>query len=164
MNAGSTGSGSTPVAPPGPVDTAVDRFVRDAGASRVVLMNRSGRLLLQRGFDDGQEVMKVATLAAGIHATGKHIGDLMGDAGMSQSQNRGTSSEFFLSELLTPAGPILFLTVFDGETNPDEARGAFEVLGRTLGTIAGVGGQGVERAEEFERSLMASLERLFPER
>ena len=163
MKASSTGS-STPVAPPGPVDMAVDRFVRDAGASRVVLMNRSGRLLLQRGFEDGQQVMKVATLAAGIHATGKRIGDLVGDPAMAQSQNRGTSSEFFLSELVTPAGPILFLTVFDVGSKPQRARDAFEVFGRTLGTIAGVGGEGVARAEEFEQSLMASLERLFPER
>lgn len=164
MNVRSTGGVPTRLPPPGPLDIAVDTFVRDAGAERVMLMNRSGRLLLQRGFADARQVMKVATLAAGIHATGKRIGELVGDPGMAQSQNRGSTCEFFLSELLTPAGPILFLTVFRANGRPQVARGAFEVFARTLGSLAGVGGDGPLRAEEFETSLMTSLERLFPQR
>ncbi|MEZ4414999.1 MAG: hypothetical protein R3E10_04535 [Gemmatimonadota bacterium] len=164
MEASSTGGTQKRQPPPGPLDIAVDTFVRDAGAARVVLMNRSGRLLLQRGFPDSRQVMKIATLAAGIHATGKKIGELVGDPGMAHAQNRGTTCEFFLSELVTPAGPILFLTVFPANGRATPARSAFEVFARTLGSLAGVGGDGPSRAEEFESSLMASLERLFPDR
>ena len=113
----------------GPPDVAVDTFVRDSGAERVLLMNRSGRLLIQRGFDASGDVMKAASLAAGIHATGKQIGLLVGDERMAQAHNRGSTREFMLSELWTPFGPILLLTVFDPAQKSPEARPAFAASG-----------------------------------
>ena len=148
----------------GPLDVAVDTFVRDAGAERVVLMNRAGRLLIQRGFENSADVMKAATLAAGIHATGKQIGQLVGDERMAQAHNRGSSREFMLSELRTPSGPILLLTVFLPDRKLPQAREAFAVFARTLGVLAGVTDTRPITAEEFEASLMSSLERLFPDR
>lgn len=145
----------------GPLDAAVDTFVRNAGAERVLLMNRSGRTLIQRGFPEAAEVMKVATLAAGIHATGRRIGELVGDDQMAQAHNKGRSREFMLSELWTPSGPILVLTVFLPEQKRPRARAAFEEFARRLGVLAGVGHRKVT-AEEFEASLMDSLDRLFP--
>jgi hypothetical protein len=143
------------------LDAAVDTFVRTSGAERVLLMNRSGRLLIQRGFPDANEVVKVATLAAGIHATGRRIGMLVGDEQMAQAHNKGRSREFMLSELWTPAGPILVLTVFLPSERLPEARAAFEEFARRLGSLSGMGPQGVT-AEEFEASLNDSLDRLFP--
>jgi hypothetical protein len=148
----------------GPLEAAVDAFLSAAGAERVLLLNRSGRLLVQRGFDDPRQVTEIATLAAGIHATGKHIGELVGDPKMAQSHNRGTSREFMLSELSTPSGPILILTVFGSSPPALEAREAFETFARTLGSLAGLSGDQSISAETFEASLMASLDRLFPNR
>ena len=142
---------------------AIDTFVREAGAERVLLMNRSGRVLLERGFDDSNAVMQASTLAAGIHATGKQIGLMVGDERMAQSHTLGSSREFMLSELWTPAGPILLLTVFRPSDKTDEARNAFASFARTLGTLAGVTDSKPITAEEFEASLMDSLERLFPD-
>ncbi len=127
-------------------------------------MNRAGRLLLQRGFTDSGDVMKAATLAAGIHATGKQIGLLVGDERMAQAHNRGSSREFMLSELWTPFGPILLLTVFRPDQRKPAARVAFESFARTLGSLAGALDSGPVSAEEFEASLMDSLDRLFPNR
>ncbi len=148
----------------GPLDVAVDEFMATAGATSVVLMNKSGRLLIQRGFDDPRAVMKVATLAAGVHATGRHIGELLGDERMAQAHNRGNEREFMLSELWTPSGPILFLTVFQAgvEAKADQVRASFEVFARRLGALAGLRKAPAITAEEFEASLMESLERLFP--
>jgi len=127
----------------------------------VLLMNRSGRLLIQRGFPDAGHVMKVATLAAGIHATGRRIGELVGDEQMAQAHNKGRSREFMLSELWTPSGPILLLTVFLPKEKRPRARAAFEAFARRLGALAGVGHKRVT-AVEFEASLMDSLDKLFP--
>ena len=148
----------------GPLDIAVDEFMLAAGTTAVMLMNKSGRLLIQRGFDDPRSVMKVATLAAGIHATGRQIGELLGDPRMAQAHNRGNQREFMLSELWTPSGPILFLTVFEAgvETRAAEVRRAFELFARRLGALAGLRRAPRITAEEFEASLMDSLERLFP--
>lgn len=148
----------------GPLDVAVDEFMADAGTTAVVLMNKSGRLLIQRGFDDPRSVIKVATLAAGIHATGRQIGELLGDRRMAQAHNRGDHREFMLSELWTPSGPILFLTVFESgaEARAATVRRAFEVFARRLGALAGMRRAPAATAEEFEASLMESLERLFP--
>lgn len=126
-------------------------------------MNRSGRVLIERGFDESADVMQASTLAAGIHATGKQIGLLVGDERMAQSHNRGSSREFMLSELSTPAGPILLLTVFQPSERTSEARTAFASFARTLGTLAGVTDSKPITAKEFEASLMDSLERLFPQ-
>lgn len=148
----------------GPLDVAVDEFMADAGTTAVVLMNKSGRLLIQRGFDDPRSVIKVATLAAGIHATGRQIGALLGDDRMAQAHNRGDHREFMLSELWTPSGPILFLTVFEAgaEARAAQVRKAFELFARRLGALAGMRRAPASKAEEFEASLMESLERLFP--
>jgi len=124
-------------------------------------MNRSGRLLIQRGFRDTSEVMKASTLAAGIHATGRHIGAMVGDEHMAQAHNRGSSREFMLGELATPAGPLLILTVFGPERDLVRVRRAFATFGRTLGVLAGLSEAPVITAQEFEASLMDSLERLF---
>ena len=148
----------------GPLDVAVDTFVREAGAERLLLMNRSGRVLVERGFADSADVMKASTLAAGIHATGKQMGLLVGDARVAQLHNEGTSREFMLSELWTPPGPILLLTVFQPTEKTSQARTAFASFARTLGTLAGVTDSKPVTAQEFEASLMDSLERLFPHR
>ena len=143
---------------------AVDEFMAQAGTTAVVLMNKSGRLLIQRGFENPRSVIKVATLAAGIHATGRQIGELLGDNRMAQAHNRGDQREFMLSELWTPSGPILFLTVFEAgaEARAAEVRSAFELFARRLGALAGMRRAPAETAEQFEASLMESLERLFP--
>lgn len=136
--------------------------MRAGGAEKVILMNRSGRLLVQRGFDDAGAVMQASTLAAGIHATGRRIGLLVGDEQMAQARNRGASREFYLGELVTPSGPVLILSVFGPDRDPGKVRAAFQDFGRQLGILAGLTEVPELTAREFEASLMSSLDRLFP--
>jgi len=65
----------------GALAAPVDRFAREAGLRLVLLINESGQVLAQRGFARALDVMGVASLAAGIHASSHALAVMLGEGG-----------------------------------------------------------------------------------
>ena len=61
----------------GALQGPVERFAREAGLRLVLLINESGQVLAQRGFARALDVMGVASLGAGIHASSRAIAALL---------------------------------------------------------------------------------------
>ncbi len=155
-------TGAPPTTATSPLSRALDVFVQASGARKAILLDAAGRLMAQHGFDGRDAVMQAASLAAGIHASGRRIGRMLGDDGISEVHDVGGTLQLLLSELRTPIERLLLLTVFDADRDLASVRPAYAVFARSVGQLTYLGGEGVEDPEQFEESLMRSLGRLFP--
>ncbi|HYJ81060.1 MAG TPA: hypothetical protein VEW03_15715, partial [Longimicrobiaceae bacterium] len=65
----------------GALSAPVEHFVREAGLRLVLLINESGQVLAQHGFARALDVMGVASLGAGIHASSHALAVMLGEGG-----------------------------------------------------------------------------------
>jgi hypothetical protein len=140
----------------------VERFAREAGLRLVLLINRSGQVLAQRGFARALDVMGVASLGAGIHASSQALAELIGERGFRHLHQGGTASQVFIGPFRTPAEDLIAIAVF-GE---DSSIGLVQVFfAQFTGEVAALPGWKEARpttdAKAFERDLEAGLEKVF---
>lgn len=139
----------------------LDRFVREARVRLALLVNKSGQVIAQRGFTRAVDVMGAAALAAGIHSASGELARLLGEKGFAHLHHRGADRQLFLGRFDTPAEELLLLAVFDGDSSLGLVRVFFEELAREVAELPGWKAAAPARGEDFERDLMASLDRLF---
>ena len=146
----------------GALEAPVERFAREAGLRLVLLINESGQVLAQRGFARALDVMGVAALGAGIHASSRALAELLGQAGFGHLHQGGTQSQVFIGPFRTPAENLIVIAVF-GE---DSSIGLVQVFfAQFTGQVAALPGWSEVRpttdARAFEKDLEAGLENLF---
>ena len=146
----------------GALEAPVDRFAREAGLRLVLLINESGQVLAQRGFARALDVMGVAALGAGIHASSRALAELLGQPGFGHLHQGGTQAQVFIGPFRTPAENLIVIAVF-GE---DSSIGLVQVFfAQFTGQVAGLPGWSEVRptadARAFETDLEAGLENLF---
>ncbi len=140
----------------------VERFAREAGLRLVLLINRSGQVLAQRGFARALDVMGVASLGAGIHASSHALAELIGERGFRHLHQGGTASQVFIGPFHTPAEELIAIAVF-GE---DSSIGLVQLFFATfVAEVAALPGWKEARpttdARAFEKDLEAGLENVF---
>lgn len=146
----------------GALEAPVERFAREAGLRLVLLINESGQVLAQRGFARALDVMGVAALGAGIHASSRALAELLGQPGFGHLHQGGTQSQVFIGPFRTPAENLIVIAVF-GE---DSSIGLVQVFfAQFTGHVAALPGWSEVRpttdARAFEKDLEAGLENLF---
>lgn len=146
----------------GALEAPVERFAREAGLRLVLLINESGQVLAQRGFARALDVMGVAALGAGIHASSRALAELLGQRGFGHLHQGGTQSQVFIGPFRTPAENLIVIGVF-GE---DSSIGLVQVFfDQFTGQVAALPGWSEVRptadARAFEKDLEAGLENLF---
>ena len=146
----------------GALEAPVERFAREAGLRLVLLINESGQVLAQRGFARALDVMGVAALGAGIHASSRALAELLGQPGFGHLHQGGTRSQVFIGPFRTPAENLIVIGVF-GE---DSSIGLVQVFfDQFTGQVAALPGWSEVRptvdARAFEKDLEAGLENLF---
>jgi hypothetical protein len=146
----------------GALNAPVDRFAREAGLRLVMLINRSGQVLAQRGFARALDVMGVAALGAGIHASSNALAELIGEPGFRHLHQGGAGSQVFIGPFRTPAEDLIVIAVF-GE---DSSLGLVQVFfAEFVKEVAALPGWQETRptadAAAFERDLEAGLETVF---
>jgi hypothetical protein len=140
----------------------VDRFAREAGLRLVLLINESGQVLAQRGFARALDVMGVAALGAGIHASSQALAVMIGEGGFRHLHQGGSAAQVFIGPFRTPAEELIAIAVF-GE---DSSLGLVQVFfAELVREVAGLPGWSETRptadARAFERDLEAGLETIF---
>jgi len=146
----------------GALEGPVERFAREAGLRLVLLINESGQVLAQRGFARALDVMGVAALGAGIHASSRALAALMGMNGFAHLHQGGASAQVFIGPFRTPAENLIVIAVF-GE---DSSIGLVQLFfAEFTGQVSRLPGWSEVRptvdAASFERDLEAGLENLF---
>lgn len=140
----------------------VEKFAREAGVRLVLLINASGQVLAQRGFARALDVMGVAALGAGIHASSRAIAQLMGQRGFRHLHQAGSQGQVFIGAFGTPAEELILITVFGGDSSIGLVQVFYEQL---VGEIGRLPGWSTTRptadAESFERDLEAGLDHFF---
>ncbi len=146
----------------GTLSGPVERFAREAGLRLMLLINESGQVLAQRGFARALDVMGVAALGAGIHASSHALAVMLGEGGFGHLHQGGAATQVFIGPFRTPAEDLIVIAVF-GE---DSSIGLVQVFfAEFVGEVAALPGWSETRptadARQFERDLQAGLETVF---
>jgi len=146
----------------GALEPPVERFSREAGLRLVLLINESGQVLAQRGFARALDVMGVASLGAGIHASSHALAVMLGEGGFRHLHQGGAAAQVFIGPFRTPAEDLIAIAVF-GE---DSSLGLVQVFfGEFVREVSALPGWSETRptadARLFERDLEAGLKTVF---
>lgn len=146
----------------GALEAPVERFAREAGLRLVLLINESGQVLAQRGFARALDVMGVAALGAGIHASSHALAALLGEPGFRHLHQGGAQAQVFIGPFATPAERLIAIAVFGDDSSIGLVQVFFDEF---TGQVARLPGWSQVRptadATAFERDLEAGLENLF---
>ncbi|HET6232827.1 MAG TPA: roadblock/LC7 domain-containing protein [Longimicrobiaceae bacterium] len=140
----------------------VERFAREAGVRLVLLINESGQVLAQRGFARALDVMGVAALGAGIHASSRAIARLLHMDGFRHLHQAGSAGQVFIGPFRTPAEELILITVFGEDSSLGLVRVFFDQLVGEVGRLPGwSAARPTGDAASFERDLEAGLDHFF---
>ncbi len=143
-------------------DEPLGEFVRESGVRLAVLINRSGQVLAQHGFDKVFDLVGVASLAAGINASSRALANQLGEERFEHLHHAGRALQLFLGHFDSAAGQLMLVAVFDDRSSIGLVRLFFE---RFVGGIRRLPSMDASRttvsAAEFEAELETSLDRFF---
>jgi hypothetical protein len=140
----------------------VDRFAREAALRLVLLINESGQVLAQRGFARALDVMGVAALGAGIHASSHALALMVGEGGFRHLHQGGAATQVFIGPFRTPAEDLIVIAVFGDDSSLGLVQVFFAELVREVTRLPGWAQvRPTADAAAFERDLEAGLEHVF---
>jgi predicted regulator of Ras-like GTPase activity (Roadblock/LC7/MglB family) len=140
----------------------LEEFVRETRVRLAVLINRSGQVLAQHGFDKLFDLVGVASLAAGINASSRALAVQLGEEEFEHLHHAGRSRQLFLGHFDSAAGQLMLVTVFDERSSIGLVRLFFEeFVMRLRGLPAMDMARSRISAQQFEAELEASLDRFF---
>lgn len=140
----------------------LEEFVRETGVRLAVLINRSGQVLAQHGFERRLDLVGVASLAAGIHASSRALARQVGEDRFEHLYHAGETRRLFIGQFETPAGGMILVAVFDRGSSIGLVRLFFEEFTDRVGRVREFdGGRSNVNAKQFEKDLEASLDRFF---
>lgn len=146
----------------GALEEPVERFVREAGLRLVLLINESGQVLAQHGFARALDVMGVAALGAGIHASSHALAVMMGEGGFRHLHQGGSSAQVFIGPFRTPAEDLIAICVFGDDSSLGLVQVFFAEFVRQVAALPGwAQARPTLSAATFERDLNAGLESMF---
>ncbi|HSU17919.1 roadblock/LC7 domain-containing protein [Longimicrobium sp.] len=140
----------------------VERFAREGGLRLVLLINESGQVLAQRGFARALDVMGVAALGAGIHASSHALAVMLGEGGFRHLHQGGAVSQVFIGPFRTPAEDLIAIAVFGEDSSIGLVQVFFDEFVREVAALPGWSEtRPTADAASFERDLTAGLETIF---
>lgn len=148
----------------GALAAPVDRFAREAGLRLVLLINESGQVLAQRGFARALDVMGVAALGAGIHASSHALAVMVGEGGFRHLHQGGAAAQVFIGPFRTPAEDLIAIAVFGDDSSIGLVQLFFAEFVRDVAALPGwAEARPTADAAAFERDLEAGIETVFGE-
>jgi len=94
------------------IDEVLDRFLRESLASHVLLIDRSGQPLAQRG-PEARDTVSIAALAAGAFSSTGAMAQLLGETEFSVLFHEGARQNIHVSTVDTAT---ILLAIFDSHT------------------------------------------------
>lgn len=143
------------------VEEPLTRFVNDSRVARAVLLQPSGRVIGQIGFQSADEVMTACALTAAINASGGELGRLLEGRAFPVLHHAGREREVFIGKCEGAGSPCLLLAAFDRETSLGLVKLYFEPFKAALKSSAPTLEDLPRVGSDFEASLNRSLDALF---
>ncbi len=141
---------------------ALEAFVRESGVRLAVLINRSGQVLAQYGFDRVFDLIGIASLAAGINASSRALASQLGEDEFEALHHSGRARQLFLGHFNSPAGQLMLVAVFDDRSSIGLVRLFFEDFVMHIGELPLMeAAKSSVSAHDFEAELERSLDRFF---
>jgi predicted regulator of Ras-like GTPase activity (Roadblock/LC7/MglB family) len=140
----------------------LEEFVRETGVRLAVMINRSGQILAQHGFDKLFDLVGVASLAAGINASSRALASQLGEQEFEHLHHAGKERQLFLGHFDSAAGQLMLVAVFDDRSSIGLVRVFFEEFVRRIHELPAMNtARSSMSARDFEAELEASLDRFF---
>ncbi len=141
----------------------LDELVRETGARFALVTSTFGQVIGQHGFTRSLDVMAAASLAAGIVATTREVGAMVGSpGGFGAIAHQGAGHGIWLEPISSPHGDWILLVAFGEESTVGLVRLFSERFVRDISDLVPLADASRELlAEGFERELDASLRALF---
>lgn len=140
----------------------LEDFVRESRVRLALLINRSGQVLAQQGFDRLFDLVGVASLAAGINASSRALANQLGEKQFQHLHHAGQARQLFLGHFESPAGQLILVTVFDERSSIGLVRLFFEEFVRAIRELPDMDAARSSIAGlDFEAELETSLDRFF---
>lgn len=137
-------------------------FVDESAVRLAVLINRSGQVLAQEGFDRIDDLVGVASLAAGINASSRALASQLGQEDFEHLHHAGRLRQLFLGQFETGGGLLILVTVFDEASSIGLVRLFFEQMVDEVRQLPVMDAPPVSvSADNFEAELESSLDRFF---
>ena len=142
----------------------IQTFVRESRVRIAILVNGAGQVLAQHGFTRSYEVMNVASLAAGAHAASQALAQLTGAERWTHLYHAGRERQLFLAPLLTPAGELILVVIFDANSSLGMVTLFYQELEQQIGMLPELRtARAAADQASFERDLHAGLDYLSAE-
>ena len=140
----------------------LEDFVKDSRVRLALLINRSGQVLAQHGFDRLFDLVGVASLAAGINASSRALANQLGEREFEHLHHAGRARQLFLGHFQSPAGQLILVTVFDERSSIGLVRLFFEEFVRRVYELPEMDSLRTSSSGlNFEADLETSLDRFF---
>jgi hypothetical protein len=98
-------------------DAPLKRFVDDARCQLAVLMQTSGQVLAQVGFQRSIDVQTACALSAAINASAEHLGQMVDGVPFRGLHYQGKTRQLYIAQLVLRDGILVLLVVFDEESS-----------------------------------------------
>ncbi len=98
-------------------DAPLKRFVDDARCQLAVLMESSGQVLAQVGFQRSIDVQTACALSAAINASAEHLGQMVDGAPFRGLHYSGKQRQLYIAQISMREGMLVLLAVFDEESS-----------------------------------------------
>lgn len=140
----------------------IEDFVRESGVTLAVLINRSGQVLAQFGFDRVFDLVGVASLAAGINASSRALANQLGQEQFEHLHHAGLMRQLFLGHFESAAGQLMLVAVFDQSSSIGLVRLFFEEFVKGIRQLPSMDiSRRTVSPRDFETELETSLDRFF---
>ena len=140
----------------------IEDFVRESGVTLAVLINRSGQVLAQFGFDRVFDLVGVASLAAGINASSRALANQLGQEQFEHLHHAGLMRQLFLGHFESAAGQLMLVAVFDQNSSIGLVRLFFEEFVKGIHQLPSMDiSRKTVSPRDFETELETSLDRFF---
>jgi predicted regulator of Ras-like GTPase activity (Roadblock/LC7/MglB family) len=98
-------------------DAPLKRFVDEARCQLAVLMQTSGQVLAQVGFQRSIDVQTACALSAAINASADHLGQMVDGSPFRGLHYAGRAKQIYIAQLNLREGLLVLLVVFDEESS-----------------------------------------------
>lgn len=114
---------------------ALSRFVRDARVRLALLMEPSGRILVQHGFSTELDLAGFASLGAGVHSASRALAQMLGQSRFEQLFQGEGDRQVLVGNLNAGPGELVLVAVFGPDATIGLVRVRFEQFSREVESL-----------------------------
>lgn len=147
------------VGPPAALQEALARFVRESRVRFAMLMEPSGRIILQQGFADDLDLGAFASLGAGVHSASRALARMIGEPRFAQLvQGRG-EKQLLIGTVAVGGGELVLVAVLGPDATVGLVRVRFHEAAREIAEVGWRAAPGAHRSHpaSFDAELQEGL-------